>query len=64
MLLAVALALSVPGQRCSAQALQMVDETQTVERFDTENGVSITEELGVPAQPSIPGSEPYFANGG
>lgn len=63
MLLAVALASSVPGQRCSAQSLQMVDETQTIERFDAVNGGSITQELGVPAQPSIPGEGPYFANG-
>lgn len=64
MLLAVALASSVPGQRCSAQSLQMVDETQTIERFDAVNGGSITQELGVPAQPSIPGEGPYFTNGG
>ena len=63
MLLAVALASSVPGQRCSAQSLQMVDETQTIERFDAVNGGSITQELGVPAQPSIPGEGPYFTNG-
>ena len=63
MLAFVALASSVPGQRCSAQSIQAADETDTITRFDAVNGVNVQRELGVPAQPSIPGTGPYFTSG-
>ena len=63
MLAIVALASSVPGQRCSAQSIQVADETDTIIRFDAVTGESAPEALGVPAQPSIPGKGPYFTSG-
>ncbi|MGB0550876.1 MAG: hypothetical protein ACPGR8_17275 [Limisphaerales bacterium] len=63
MLAIVALASSVPGQRCSAQSIQAADETDTIVRFDAVTGESAPEALGVPAQPSIPGNGPYFTSG-
>tara|TARA_B100000963_G_scaffold269019_1_gene237147 strand:- start:5363 stop:5686 length:324 start_codon:yes stop_codon:yes gene_type:complete len=63
MLAIVALASTVPGQRCSAQSIQVADETDTIIRFDAVTGESAPEALGVPAQPSIPGNGPYFTSG-
>jgi hypothetical protein len=63
MLVAIALSAAVRAQRCSAQTIQVVDTEDQITRYDAINNVSVTEELGVPPQPAIPGNGPYFTSG-